>query len=215
MKKIALLMLALTAAPAFAADDRDWIPYTKFVETLKLDKFYAEPVSSRDKVVFYPVLAPKSDAIKAKDVVLTVVHAGGREALSVRPNGRVNFVWNQKWVTENAHMMINQAKGEKMNLSFALDAAVPEGTQWNYATLMGSVGQGNALIKKYAGMLSVFAPKMAKVDLVFAKPAQLKIGAKTMATDARNKISVPLDEAMMKENPLMVVSERPLEAKLE
>ncbi len=214
MKKIALLMLALTASHAFA-EEREWAPYTKIVEAVKLDKFHALPLAERDKVVLYPTISPQNKAIKAGDVVLTVVHAGGRQPMTVRPGGRVDFVYNPKWVAEKAGMTINQAKGEKMNVGFGLDALLPEGTQWNYNTLVGSVGQANALIKKEAGMLSVFAPKIKSVDLVFAKPAQVKVGGKTLATDAKNRIRFTPEEALMKENPLMVASERPLEAKLE
>ncbi|MES2900610.1 MAG: DUF2987 domain-containing protein [Pseudomonadota bacterium] len=215
MKKIALLMLAVTASHAFAAEEREWAPYTKIVETIKIDKFHAQPLADRDKVVLYPIVKPQNKAIKSSDVVLTVIHSSGRQPMTVRPDGRVNFVYNPKWVAEKAGMVINQAKGEKMDVSFGLDAVLPEGTQWNYNTLVGSVGQANALIKKEAGMLSVFAPKIKSVDLVFAKPAQVKIGARTLATDAKNRIRFTPDEVLTKENPLMVASERPLEATLE
>ncbi len=215
MKIIAALMLAMTASSAFAAEEREWAPYTRIVEAIKIDKFHALPLGERDKVVLYPIISPQNKAIKAADVVLTVVHPGGRQPMTVRPNGRVNFVYNPKWVADKAGMVINQPKGEKMDVSFGLDAVLPEGTQWNYNTLVDSVTQANALIKKAAGMLSVFAPKIKSVDLVFAKPAQLKIGTRTLSTDAKHRIRLTPDEALAKENPVMIASERPLEATLE
>jgi hypothetical protein len=67
---------------------------------------------------------------------------------------------------------------------------------------------------------TAFIPESTEeVVLKFAKPAQRKIQAKsgvtTLATDAKGTIRVKPDDALMQENPLMVLSERPLEAELD
>jgi hypothetical protein len=219
VKKTLLLPVLLCLSHHAAADDRVWIPYKKLLETTYLDKFYAAPASRRDLVAMAPVIAPVNKNIKAADVVLTVAHAGGKQAMPVNADGRVDFVYNQKWLDEGATIMINQPKGEKMGIGFRLDAIMPEGLQWKYATLMGSVRQSNELIKSQAGMLSMFAPTMKAVILKFARPAQLKIQAKsgvtTLASDAKGAIRLAPDDALMQENPLMVLSERPTEAELD
>ena len=50
---------------------------------------------------------------------------------------------------------------------------------------------------------------------MFAQPAQVTIGSKTFNTDAKNKLRLAPDEALMKENPVVMVSERPLQAELD
>lgn len=220
--KYALLLPALiivSTSHAIGADMREWAPYKKLVETLYLDKFHATPSSERDKVLMFPVLIPSNKNIKPGDVVLTLVHAGGKQAMPVSADGRVDFVFNPAWVNEGAMLFINQPKGEKMRLSFGLDARLPDGLQWHYASLMGSVRQANELIRRQAGALSLFAPKMKAVNLKFARPAQLKIQARggvlTLASDADNAIRLKPDDALLQENPMMVLSERALEAGLE
>lgn len=215
MKKSILLMLSLAALPAFAAEERDWVNYNKYMESLRLDKWHAIPAAERDKVDLYTTVTPKNKAIKPADLALTIVHSGGRQAIPIRADGRVDFPFNPKWTAENPMIKINQPQGEKMEMSFAMNAVIPAGTQWQYAALMSPVAQGNQVIKKLAGMMSMFAPKAEAVVLVFANPAQVKVGAKTLNTDAKNRLRLAPDEALMKENPLVVVSERPLLAKLD
>lgn len=218
MKKY--LLLAILALPLAAlAEDREWIPYKKLIETTKLDKFYAVPAAERDKLKLYVMLTPVNKSIAAADVRLNVVHAGGKQALPLDDKGRALVVPNQQWLAEDAKIWINQPKGEKMGIGFSLDAVVPESTQWRYAALMGSVPQSNSVIGKVAGAFSLFVPTMKMVTLKFAQPAQLTIqtkgGEKRYASDGKHTIRLKLDEALLNENPLMTVSARPLEAELE
>ncbi|MFZ3286480.1 MAG: hypothetical protein WA191_06480 [Telluria sp.] len=218
--KYALLLpaLILSASHAIGADMREWAPYKKLVESLYVDKFHATPASERDKLLMFLMLVPSNKNISPGAVVLTLVHAGGRQAMPVSANGRVDFVFNPAWVNEGAMLFINQPKGEKMGLGFGFDARLPDGLQWRYASLMGSVRQANELIRRHAGALSLFAPKMKVVSLKFARPAQVKIQAKggvlTLASDANNTIRLKPDDALLQENPMMILSERALEAEL-
>ncbi|MES3023862.1 MAG: DUF2987 domain-containing protein [Pseudomonadota bacterium] len=220
MKKAVLFtMLALSSQLASAAEDRAWVPYRKLVDTVYLDKFSNVPPAQRDKVAMFLLVTPKNPAIKPGDVVITVAHKDGKLPFKVAPGGRLDIPYNAKWVADDARLLINQPPGEKMNVSFGLQALMPEGLEWKYASLMGSVAQSNALIKNAAGMLSMFAPKTTSVKLKFAKPAQLKLmakgGATTLASDAKHRIELKPDEALMLENPMMVLSERPLGAELD
>jgi len=66
-----------------------------------------------------------------------------------------------------------------------------------------------------AGALSMFAPSAKVVVFKFSKPAQLKVGTTVYSTDAKNQIKLKPDSAWLKDNPLMVASERPLEAEVD
>jgi hypothetical protein len=218
MKKLAIALLC--ALPLLAcAEDREWAPYKKIIETVKLDKFYSLPAAERDKLKVYARFTPVNKAIAPGSLKLTVVHADGKFPLVLDELGRTVIVPNEKWIAEDAKIWTNQPKGEKASIGFDLVAVVPETPQWNYASVMGSVPQANAAIDKVAGALSLFAPTMKVVIFKFRKPAQLVVqakgGEKRYATDAKHQIKLKLDKALLAENPLVTVSEQPYEAEVD
>ncbi len=218
MKKLLLIGL-LAIACAAHAEEREWTTYKKFVESTRLDRFYALPASERDKLDFYLTVAPSNKKLKAADMNLTVVHGSARTALPLDDKSQLRMAPNPQWLAEDAKIMTTQAKGEKISVIYNLNAVVPEGTQWPYNKLMGSIAQGNAAISKVAGAFSMFAPTVKSVLLTFDKPSQLTIqsmsGTKRLLSDAKNKIRLSPEAALLKENPLVEMSARPLEAELD
>jgi hypothetical protein len=215
MKKLALLPLLVLSLTAHA-DEREWQPYKKLVEELRIDKFYALPAAERDKLNLYITVKPINKSYKPADVVLTVVHGTERQPLPpLSADFRMALVPNPKWMNDDTRIMTSLPKEEKSKVGYDVTTTLPEGTQWPYAPVMGSIGQMNQAIKKMAGALSMFAPSVKVVVFKFAKPAQLKVGTTVYSTDARNQIKLKPESAWLKENPLMVASERPLEAELD
>lgn len=214
-----LLPLLLSLPLAASAEEREWMPYQKLVDTLKLDRFYALPAAQRDKLILSALLRPVNKAIPMTDVKLTVVHAGGRAPLPLDAKGRAQVVPNAKWLAEDAKIWTTLPKGEKMSMGFDLGAVVPESLQWNYASVMGSLPQANAAVGKVAGAFSLFVPKMKSVIFKFDKPAQMTIrakgGEKRYASDAKNQIRLHADEDLLAENPPVALSERPFEAEID
>lgn len=208
----------LLSLPAGAAE-REWIPYKKLVETIKLDKFYALPAAERDKVLVYARMNPVNKAIVPPDVRLTVVDGATRTPLPLDSAGRALVVPNRQWLANDARILTSLPPGEKMSLSFDLGAVLPEGAQWNYGSVMGSVPQANAAIGKVAGALSMFVPSMKSVIFKFDKPAYMTIksksGDKRYASDARNHVRLKLDGDLLKENPVVMLSERATEAEID
>jgi len=217
MKKLALLSLLLAAA--VHAEEREWIPYKKLIEESRLDKFYAIPPAERDKIQLFLKLVPSNKAIKPGELTLAVLDGAERQPLPMLGEGRIHLVPNPKWMADNAKTLISLPKTEKAGFGYDMVTPLPEGTQWQYAPLMGSVDQSNAAIKKMAGAFSVFAPTVKVVVFKFAKPAQLRIesrdGVKTYTSDAKGHIKLAPERALLKENPLIVASERPTEAELD
>ena len=171
-------------------------------------------------MILYGRLVPVNKAIAPADVRLTVVDGAARTPLPpFDATGRVLLVPNPQWLADGATIWTSLPSGEKMSMSFDLGAVVPEGTQWNYATVMGSLPQANAAIGKVAGALSLFVPKMKSVIFKFDKPAQMTIkargGEQRLATDAKQTIRVKLDSDLLKENPLVTLSEKPREAEID
>jgi hypothetical protein len=215
MKKLALLPVLLLSLTAHA-DEREWVPYKKLVEELRFDKFYAIPPAERDKINLFVTIKPNNKRYKPSDVVLTVVQGSERQPLpALSPDYRLALVPNAKWMTEDTKIMTSLPKGEKSAVSYLATTPLPEGLQWNYTPLMSSVAQMNQAIKKMAGALSMFAPSAKAVIFKFGHPAQLKVGGTVYNTDAGNQIKLKPEAALLKENPLMVASERPIEAQVD
>jgi len=212
------LLLALTLS-AQAAGEREWIPYRKLVETVKADKFYALPAGERDKVILYARLVPVNKAIAPPDAKLVVINGASRTPFPLDTAGRARIVPNPQWLADDAKIWTSLPNGEKMSLGFDIGAVLPEAAQWNYATVMGAVLQSNAAIGKVAGALSMFVPTMKSVIFKFDKPAQLTIkargGERRYASDAKNQVRLKLDGDLLKENPLVTLSERPFEAEID
>jgi hypothetical protein len=217
----ALLSSLLLSIPlsASAAGEREWIPYRKLVDTVKADKFYALPPAERDKVILYARLVPVNKAIAPPDARLVVVDGVSRTPMPLDAAGRTRVNPNPQWLANDARIWTSLPNGEKMSLSFDIGAVLPEAPQWNYATVMGSVPQANAAIGKVAGALSMFVPTMKTVIFKFDKPAQLTIkardGERRYASDAKHQVRLKLDKDLLKENPLVALSERPFEAEID
>jgi hypothetical protein len=214
----ASLLLSLTL-PASAAGEREWLPYRKLVETVKADKFYALPPGERDKVILYARLKPVNKAIAAPDAKLVVVDGASRTPLPLDAAGRMRLVPNQQWLADDAKIWTSLPAGEKMSMSFDIGAVLPEANQWHYASVMGAIPQSNAGIGKVAGMLSMFVPTMTSIIFKFDKPAQMVIKAKDgerrYASDAKHRVRLKLDKDLLKENPLVTLSEQPFEAEID
>lgn len=211
-----LLCLPLLALSFSAhADEREWMSYKNVVEKMRLDKFYAIPAAERDKLALFVTVMPENKALKPADVHLTLVDGAERQALPLSPDYRIAVVPNPKWMADDARIMTNLPKGEKSSVGWDLVTTLPDGQQWNYAALMAGVPQSNAAIKKMAGAMSLFAPTIKVLVLRFNKPAQVTIAGKLYSSDAKNEVRLKTDAGLVKDNPLVVASERPFEADLD
>jgi hypothetical protein len=215
MKKIALLSLLMLSLNLHAAE-REWTPYKKLVEGLRLDRFYALPVAERDRVNLFLKVQPVNKAYKPSDVVLTVVDGNERTPLpALTPDFRLAIgAPNPKWMRDEVKIMTSLPKEDKTAVNYEAVTPLPEGLQWSYTTVMGSVGQMNKAIKKMAGAMSLFAPSVDVVLFKFDKPAQLTVGTKVYNTNAKHEIALKPESDLMKANPTIVASARPFEAEL-
>lgn len=210
------MVLYASSLPAWA-EDREWIPYKKLMETVYADKFYATPVNQRDKVKLQLKLRPKNPAVSPTSVILTLVHENGRQRIPIAADGEMDLPFNPAWMNDNTKILTSLSKEEKAGPTAVFASRMPEGLQWNYVALMASVRQWNDLVKTNAGVLRFLAPKFTGIELQFSKPSQQtltvmsKEGARVFAADAKGQLKIRLDDALMKDNPQIVLSERPAE----
>ncbi|MEI8325440.1 MAG: DUF2987 domain-containing protein [Betaproteobacteria bacterium] len=201
-------------------EDREWISFNKLMEVTFLDKFYDSPAATRDKITMRGAMFPLNKEIKPSDVVLTIVHAEGRERTRVSADGTFDLRPSEKLTKANPMVYINMPKGEKASLQFGLYAVLPPGQSMSYVSLLGGVKQANDLVKAKAGLLRVFAPKFNGVELHFAQSAQQQLqiiskgGVRTLTADAKGALALRLDEAVFSDNPQIILSERPFEVEI-
>lgn len=217
MKKLlitALTLLIVTTLPAHA-EEREWVSYKKLVEATYLDKFYRVEQSQRDHLRLLIQVMPENKFITPSTIVLTVAHSGGKERLPISAEGYMDIVPNAEWIKEDAKIYTSLPKTEKSGIAAIFASKTPEALQLNYAELMASVPQWNALIKEQAGVLRFMLPKFNAILLHFPKAAQQTIqviakdGTKTYMTDSKGELKLKLDEALQKENPKVMLSEKP------
>jgi len=109
----------------------------------------------------------------------------------------------------------NLPKTEKSEIGAIFASKTPQSLQLSYTELMASVPQWNTLIKEQAGILRFMLPKFNAIHLHFAKPAQqslqivAKDGTKTLTADSKGELKLQLNVALMKDNPQILLSEKP------
>jgi hypothetical protein len=217
MKLLYVFAFALTLfnLPALA-EDREWVTYRKFVDTLYLQEFYNTPLTDRDKVRLLIKVQPENKKYRTSDLVLTVKHEGIKERLPISEEGIIEAAPNPVWLHEDAMIYTNLPKGERAQILSSMEAKVPDSLQFDYAYLIASVTQWNRLIKEYAGMLRFIAPNFTGVEFQFTKPAHQSVqlmtrsGRQTFTVDDKGYIDLKLNDSLLQENPQLVLSERPV-----
>ena len=211
--KVCIVLLLAALALQAHAQDREWKRLSEFMEITSMDKFLSAPLEQRDKVKMLGSVRPGNKAIKASDVVYTIVHTKGKERITVDASGTFDLAPTAKYLAENPIVLISLPEGEKASYGFAVEPIIPAGPSMAYVDLTGGIAQFNALIKAKAGVFSFMFPKLNAVVLRFAKPAQqtlqilAKEGSRTLTADAKGVITIPMDDKLFAENPKVLVSE--------
>jgi hypothetical protein len=204
--------LIITAAHA---DDREWVSYKKLIDTTYLDKFYQVDPGKRQNLKLLIKVTPVNKSIAPSTVVLTTVHASGKDKLPLNSEGLMELVPDPAWIKEDAMIYTNLPKSEKSNVSAIFAVRLPELMTVSYKEMMAGVPEWNALIKEQAGLLRFMLPKFNAIEIHYAQPAKQTVqimskgGAKTLTADADGDIKLKLDEALQVENPQLVFSEKP------
>jgi hypothetical protein len=220
MKKLLLLLLPLLTSMtlysiAAHAEDREWVSYKKLVESTYLDKFYRTDPIQRDQLRLLIQLTPENKSISPASVVLTVVHGGTKDTLPLNADGTMELEPNPEWIRDDAMIYTNLPKSEKSKINAIFATKTPHSLQLSYAELMASVPQWNTLIKEQAGILRFMLPKFNAIHLHFSKANQqslqimAKDGTKTYTADSKGELKLPLSEALMKDNPQIILAEKP------
>jgi hypothetical protein len=215
----ACLRWSLRWLPAhLCTTDREWINYNNLLEITRLDRFYAAPAAQRNKVRVLGTMKPNNKAIPPSSVVFTVVHGAEQKRIPLNADGSFDPAPLPGWIKDNPKVLTSMPACAKAGFLFSFVPVLPSGLQFDYAALMASVGQGNALLKSQAGIMRIMLPTFVGLELRFAKLHQATVqiatreGVMKLSANAGGVLRLPLALGLMNANARVTLSERPLSA---
>jgi hypothetical protein len=186
------LILLLVAGSA-AAEWRD-IPY-KDVAKMPLALKSADPQGIYTAI--YKVVPAEGKASLPADLRFQIKAGQQLVAVSIQPDGRVDFPIRSDWVDADASVQVNQPKGS-FRMNFSLIPRTPAGTQMTYGQLTESAPVLERGIKEAAGLMSFLAPKVSAFLIAFPNNTPQTITVtladgkkKTWKSDAKGSIRLP------------------------
>jgi len=213
LRSLVILIAILSTATSSLASNRVWHSYTDFCRKLYFDKFYATASSERDHVMV-GFTAQRDDG-DPTPVVFVVDSRPQPVTVRADVHGVYNLPVTPELLAEDPQILVDLPPAVKLAVSLELRPAPIGNTHLSYVDLMKSVAQTNALIKRQAGSLSIFAPRMKALKLKFASssPQQLSIasasGAMVLTTNHDGEITVPFDQALYTADPPVVITAIP------
>jgi hypothetical protein len=211
--KCLLAASVLACATHAQAADRVWHPYREVCEKLLLVKFFELPEAERDHLqVFFktPTVAPDG-----QPVLLTINGATRQIRVTPDATGLIEFPFDRQLLAENPDILVNLPAGQTLTLSLELRPTLPRELKLDYVEFMSALPQANAMIRRQAGRMSLFAPSMRKLVLHYEHPLsqQVSIGvgqtSQLFKVSKAGDLSVPFDEARMTANSQVTISDLP------
>src|ERR1041385_8698655 len=208
-----LLAICLGAVQCVSAENAE-MPYKS------LDQL-CEIVSTIDqtKLAVIVRVGSTNKSVNPADIRRVLFRATGAIPVEVSTNGQIlNFPHRKELAREDPPIVSNQPKGSLIMTIF-LHLVVPDSLSFRYARLADGVAEVNKAIKAQAGfLLSFLAPKAEGVVFLFPKTsggkAKVEIesasGHKEYLADTNGVIKLKLEKSLLKENPEVKMSERPL-----
>ncbi|GGE61124.1 DUF2987 domain-containing protein [Niveispirillum cyanobacteriorum] len=201
------LVLSLAVPTAWSAVGTHTVPYRQFHD--EMVKFYGQ---GHDHLALRLSVQPTNDKQPLDAPVTLVVTAPeGRVDLSVDADNAVDIPFRPDWVQAGAMVTVNQAAGTyKMKAQIGMKVT-PGTTRIAYADVKAAFDQFDKLIEKEAGAVSFLAPSAKTLRLVCGKDCTVTLegtkGARVLKADERGRVNVPNDKGLVKENPVLVVSQ--------
>jgi hypothetical protein len=196
-----------------AADTNAVIPYQTIADLCQI----ADEVD-RSKLNVRVFVSSNDKAVRPSDIRLIIQSAAkGMISVSIGTNGQLlDFPRQKELRRENPSIVANQPKGT-LNLSISVGLVIPDEFTFRYNRLGDGLAEVNKAIKAQAGLMSWLAPTPKGVIFCFPKAsagkARIEImsvaGRKAYTADTNGQVKLRLGKALLKENPIVQVSEQP------
>ncbi len=204
-------MLPLRAQAA----DPATLPYRSLLESVTT--FLDVPPAQRDRLGLIQALKPDGGNLVARPLTMTIMAKAGPIDVPVAEDNSFALPLDPALKDENPTVVTNQPKGS-LSLQVGVRILLPQTTRYPYSEFASGVAQANAMTKRFAGVMWLFAQTADSLILRFhrAERQMLRIaaadGALTLIADDSGTIFVRLDKKLAEENPMMELSEPAVDA---
>ncbi len=191
------------------------LPYRTLLESVTT--FLDVPPAQRDRLGLIQALKPDGGNLVARPLTMTIQSKAGPIEVPVAEDNSFALPLTPALRDENPSVVTNQPKGS-LTLQVGVRILLPPTTQYAYSEFANGVAQANAMTKRFAGVLWLFAQTADSLILRFHRPERqmLRIAASdgplTLIADDSGTIFVRLDKKLAEENPMMELSEPAVDA---
>jgi hypothetical protein len=213
---LALLATGAVAGPASAADDFATLPYRSMIANALT--FLNVAVGERDRLALVQSMHPDGGNLVIRPLTITILSKNGKIDVPVGADNSFAIPINDDLRDENPTVITNQPKGS-LSLQVGVRVLLPHATRFAYSEFWLGIQQANTMTKRFAGMMRwLFAESADSLILRFGRPERqmLRIaasdGALTLIADDSATIFVRIDKKLVEQNPMMELSEPPLDA---
>lgn len=157
---------------------------------------------------------PKDEAVKPKDVVITIDARAGTVRIVPEADGSIQLPMTDALCQENPEFSTNQGEGN-VRFSVSIDPQLPPVKALDYRLLETLRQEWDTAVSRQNMMMRMLAPSAKGYHLNFepGKPATAEVklpsGAQKFTADAAGNLYLPLESSWATANPAIVLSEMP------
>lgn len=160
------------------------------------------------------IVQPKTEGVKAQDVVFTIEAKAGTLRISPDANGRMELPFTDKLCAENPNIEVNQPKGT-VSMGISIDPAIPPVRTLDYRLLEALRREWiEAVSRQHLGW-RLLAPSSKAYQVTFepgkvgSVEVHLSSGVRKLAADEKGVVRIPFEDSWIAANPNIVLSELP------
>jgi len=208
----AFLAVALAAPVAEAQTEpaSGTVPYATLYQTLKP----ARDASAYPHLKVVPHITSHIPGVKPETIRLVVQSAGGARAVSVAPDGAIDFPVDDALLAENPTVSTNQPKGS-LSLGVTLELALPKEPRWTCADVLAGLAEAEPVIAGMPGRDTALAVR--GVELFFANGAHAQVvvrgqSERLLLADENGRVVLMRDAELAEPGAVLEFSTPPLRA---
>lgn len=198
-------LLMLSALPVGAKELR-----LSYADELKPLLALTDPQFDRMQGVFRVTLANSGEACPGASISL--VDGEQIQRFEMEEDGRVEVPIEQGLADRGAQLLLRKPdSAPSCQILTNVTAKLPAGREWRYRDLVAFGEQLQAFVKRGAGMISLFAPKLRGLTIRFEGDATAHLiirasSGEIVLRSSAGELHLPIDERLAEDNPVVSLS---------